>query len=262
MEILGFLAMIAMGVTLSLMGGGGSVLTVPVLVYFFKLPADVATRYSLFLVGITAIFGSYQYIKTGQIAYRVGLIFSVPAFLGVFVVRRFLMPHIPDVLDAGIVTVSRDELILILFALLMIFASLTMIRKTSVQKKASEIRKGFFPLIFAEGFLVGGLTGLVGAGGGFMMIPALVILAGLPMKTAVGTSLLVIAAKSLPGFFSDPGVHGTDWMFLGQLSVCAFVGIFIGSILGKRVSSELLKPMFGYLILLMGSFILIQQSFS
>lgn len=262
MELAGYLAMMMMGVMLSLLGGGGSVLTVPVLVYLFKLPADRATSYSLFLVGMTAAIGAVQYIRLKQVDFRVGFIFSIPAFAGVFIVRRYGVPNIPAHIDLALISLSKDQFIMAIFALLMLFASLAMIRKSPQPKESSGTKTYHFPLIFVEGLVVGGLTGLVGAGGGFMMIPALVLLAKLPMKTAVGTSLLIIAVKSLPGFLIEPDILGADWPLLGLLSLCTVAGILLGGMVSKKINSEQLKPAFGYLVLLMGGIILIQQSFS
>lgn len=258
MEFIGYLAIIVVGLTLAIIGGGGSILTVPILVYMFDLSAEIATSYSLFLVGLSAVVGAYGYAKQGLVAYRVGATFAAPAFLGVFLVRRFLVPLLPDEVVFESITVSKDQIILGVFSLVMLMAAVSMIkgRKDSQGSKTTKLN---IPLIALEGLIVGGVTGFVGAGGGFLIIPALVLLAGLPMKEAVGTSLLIIAFKSLFGFTGDLGNLPIDWGFLVSISALSILGIFVGGYFAKFISSERLKPAFGYFVLIMGAWIFIQQ---
>ena len=262
MEVLGYLASILMGLSLGLIGGGGSILTVPILVYLFKTDPVLATAYSLFIVGATALVGGFFYLKKGEVDLKTGFIFAIPSFIGVYLTRAYVIPHLPDpVFSIGGVSLSKPLLIMLVFAVLMLVASVSMIRTKKEKAKAtplSPLMKGL--LISLEGLIVGGITGFVGAGGGFLIIPALVLLVGMPMKIAVGTSLFIIAAKSLIGFSGDlqrqPSI---EWPLLFIIAGIAVAGLFLGMGFSKKVSEQTLKKGFGYFVLIMGSFILIDQ---
>lgn len=263
--ILGYISAILMGSTLGLIGGGGSILTVPILVYIFKIPPVIATAYSLFIVGLTSLFAVLGYVKNKLVNFKVGIIFSIPSFIGVFSSRKFIVPAIPkELLHIGNYTLSKDTGILFLFALMMVAASISMIKKkkesTAPKKEISEMQKMAF--ISIEGLIVGILTGLIGAGGGFLVIPVLVMFAGMEMKEAVATSLLVITIKSLFGFLGDLGHSEIDWMFLGGFSIFTIIGAFIGTYFSKFVPSEKLKPAFGWFVLVMGIFIILKEGFA
>lgn len=259
MEIVGYLAAIIIGLTLGLIGGGGSILTVPVLVYLLNVEPVLATAYSLFIVGLTALFGAFNYMKKELVSYKTAIIFSVPAFIAVYLTRAFIMPSIPDVIFTfGAYQITKDLGVMLLFAILMLAASISMIRNNKNDSEETELHFNY-PMIFIEGFVVGILTGLVGAGGGFLIIPALVLLAKLPMKLAVGTSLLIIAAKSLIGFLGDIGETEMNWIFLAVFSTLTILGIFIGSYLSKFVSGSKLKPAFGWFVLVMGVYIIFRE---
>jgi uncharacterized membrane protein YfcA len=203
LEVFGLIAAIFIGISLGLIGGGGSILTVPILVYLVGVTPVNATAYSLFVVGLTALIGSLAYIRKDLVCFRTTLIFSIPSFIAVFLTRKFILPAIPDMLfTIGAFTVTKDVGIMLLFAALMLAAAFTMIRTPRLKEGKKDIDHPM-PLIIVEGFVVGIITGLVGAGGGFLIIPVLVIFAGLPMKKAVGTSLVIIAVKSLIGFLGD-----------------------------------------------------------
>ncbi|MEZ4790088.1 MAG: sulfite exporter TauE/SafE family protein [Flavobacteriales bacterium] len=260
MEIIGYIGALIMGLSLGLIGGGGSILTVPILVYLFSVDAVLATAYSLFIVGLTSLIGSFSHMRMGNIHWRTALVFGIPSILAVYATRAWLVPALPDPLfNMGDVAVSKALGMLIFFALLMVAAAFSMIRvgKPKVAETATGEVRFNYPLILAEGIVVGTITGLVGAGGGFLIIPALVLLAKLPMKQAVGTSLIIIAAKSLIGFTGDlKGNEAIDWNFLLFFSVVAIAGIITGSILSKRIPNEKLKPAFGWFVLLMGIYII------
>ena len=259
MEILGYIGAVLMGLSLGLIGGGGSILTVPILVYLFSVDAVLATAYSLFIVGFTSLIGSFSHMRMGNIHWKTALVFGLPSILAVFLTRAYLVPALPDPLfNIGGAAISKSLGLLIFFALLMVAAAYSMIKK---QKEADDTTAGEvifnYPLILVEGAVVGTITGLVGAGGGFLIIPALVLLAKLPMKQAVGTSLIIIAAKSLIGFTGDlKGNEVIDWNFLLVFSAIAIVGIIVGSILSKRIPNEKLKPAFGWFVLVMGLYII------
>jgi len=259
MEILGYIGAIIMGLSLGLIGGGGSILTVPILVYLFSVDAVLATAYSLFIVGLTSLIGSFSHMRLGNIHWRTAIVFGIPSILAVYATRAWLVPALPDPLfTVGGTAVTKSLGMLIFFALLMVAAAYSMIRKTGNTAAMEAGPVSFnYPLILAEGIVVGTITGLVGAGGGFLIIPALVLLARLPMKQAVGTSLIIIAAKSLIGFTGDlKGDEYIDWNFLGLFSGIAIVGIIAGSILSKHIPNEKLKPAFGWFVLVMGVYII------
>ena len=257
MEAFGYIAAILIGISLGLIGSGGSILTVPVLVYLLNVEPVTATAYSLFIVGLTSLAGSATYMKQNLVSYKTALIFSVPSFIAVFITRKFILPSIPDIIFfIGLTPVTKNLFVMIFFAALMIVASITMIRNKNPEPEVTSIKYNY-PLIMIEGFIVGVLTGLVGAGGGFLIIPTLVILAKLPMKIAVGTSLLIIAAKSLIGFTGDLGIgRNFDWLLLTLISVLAISGIFIGSYFSRFISAARLKPAFGWFVLVMGFYII------
>jgi uncharacterized membrane protein YfcA len=258
MEIIGFAAAIIMGLSLGLIGGGGSILTLPILVYLFGLDPVLSTAYSLFVVGLTSLIGSFSHFRQGNVHLKTAIIFGIPSIISVYAVRKFVVPIIPDpFFSVGDFAFSKALFVMVLFAVLMLLASFSMIRKPKQEKEAKSEVKYNYPLIFAEGLLVGGITGLVGAGGGFLIIPALVLLAGLPMKQAVGTSLLIIALKSLIGFTGDLGSGlSIDYNFMLMFSGFAIVGIVLGSYLTKFIPNEKLKPAFGWFVLIMGVYIL------
>ncbi|HMS34596.1 MAG TPA: sulfite exporter TauE/SafE family protein [Ignavibacteria bacterium] len=261
-EIIGYALSIVIGVSLGLIGGGGSILTVPILVYVFGLGPEISTSYSLFIVGLTALAGSVNYYRNKLVNLKAVLVFSIPSLISVFLTRKYIMPALPDVIfTVGSFQFTKPVFIMTVFAALMIAASVSMIRKSKVPDP-SKIKPGHhYTLIFLEGAVVGILTGFVGAGGGFLIIPALVLLAGLPMKEAVGTSLLIIAIKSLIGFTGDlsAGVR-IDWAFLALISSFTILGIYIGSTLSKKIHGDKLKPAFGWFVLAMGIYIMIRET--
>lgn len=262
MEIIGYLSSILIGVALGLIGGGGSILTVPVLVYLFGVDAVLATAYSLFIVGLTSAVGSVTYFRKNLVNIKTAIVFGIPSIVAVFLTRAYIVPAIPkEVFTLGSFTVTKSILMMVLFALLMIAASYSMIKKGKPQPIETGGEQKFnYPIILIEGAIVGILTGLVGAGGGFLIIPALVVLSKLPMKEAVGTSLVIIAAKSLIGFFGESNETIIDWIFLLKISAFAIGGIFIGASLSKQIDGSKLKPAFGWFVLAMGIYIIIKET--
>ena len=263
LQIVGFSASVLIGVSLGLIGGGGSILTLPVLVYLLGINPVISTAYSLFVVGTTSLVGSVNYMRHHQVNYKAAAVFAVPSFLSVFLTRKFIVPAIPDpVFSTDTFTLSKNVAIMVFFALIMLAASYSMIRDKKTESNQPEAPLTFnFPLIAIEGLLVGILTGIVGAGGGFLIIPALVLLARLPMKMAVGTSLLIIAAKSLVGFLGDVGTTRVDWPFLLGFTALSVLGIFLGTYLAKYVPGEKLKRAFGWFVLVMGVYIISREVF-
>lgn len=263
-EILGYFSALVIGFTLGLIGGGGSILTVPALVYLVGINPVLSTAYSLFVVGSAALVGSFSYMKKGLLSYQTALVFAIPSFISVFVTRKFVVPAIPEViLTVSDFQVTKDLAIMIFFAFIMLLASISMIwsGRKAIRVETDKEPVFNYPMILLEGAFVGVLTGLVGAGGGFLIIPALVLLAKLPIKLAVGTSLLIIAAKSLIGFIGDIGEQPINWMFLLSFTGVAIVGIFIGSYTSRFVPGPKLKTGFGWFVLLMACYIFIEELF-
>ena len=263
MEIIGYLASILIGISLGLIGGGGSILTVPVLVYLFDIDPIQATAYSLFIVGASSLFGAWPKYKQGFVHLKTAIIFGIPSIIAVFVTRKYLLPAIPnEIAEFWGINITKSLMMMLLFAILMVAASFSMIRSKTSKETVTEGEQKFnYPLILIEGALVGMLTGLVGAGGGFLIIPALVMLSKLPMKQAVGTSLLIIAAKSLIGFTGDLGNSTINWTLLLSVSALAIAGIFIGDKLSKHIDGNQLKKGFGWFVLVMGLYVIVQQLF-
>ena len=260
MEIIGYIASILVGVVLGLLGGGGSILSIPILVYLFGVEPVMASAYSLFIVGVTSFVGAIPKYREQLINLKTGILFGIPSIIAIFCTRKWIVPAIPDVVVelSGFILTKRG-LVLGLFALLMVLASVSLIRKRKEPTSASQRFRTF--LVIIEGLLIGFLTGLVGAGGGFLIIPALVFLTGLPFKTAVGTSLFIIAINSLIGFLGDLLNYQIDWSFLLSITSLAVVGILAGNFLSRRILSFYLRKAFGWLTLLMGCWILVKEFF-
>jgi hypothetical protein len=259
LEYFGYFASIFIGLLLGLLGGGGSILSIPILVYLFGIDAVTASAYSLFIVGTTSFAGAVPKYRDHLVNIRTGFLFGIPSIITIFLTRKFIIPAIPDVLfQVGEFTFTKRFLLLGLFALLMVLASIPMIRG---RRDIQPHRKKFQTiLMIIEGTLIGFLTGLVGAGGGFLIIPALVLLTGLPMKTAAGTSLFIIAINSLTGFMGDVLNRSMDWQFLITLTAIAIVGVHFGNVLSKKIPGIKLKKAFGWFTLAMGWWILIRET--
>ena len=260
MEILGYLLAIVIGVSLGLIGGGGSILTVPILVYLFAVKPQLATTYSLFIVGISSLIGSYKHFKLGNLNLHSAAVFGLPSIASLLLVRKFILPNIPNHLFTfQNFELTKSTLLMIVFAALMIAASASMIKEQNTKKVVSNPKQGKLIML---GFLVGIVTGFLGAGGGFLIIPALIFFAGLKMKQAVGTSLLIIAINALIGFTGDMiiGVQ-IDFQLLFSLAALASIGIFIGTYLSKKINGDKLKPAFGWFVLVMGIYIITREIF-
>jgi len=262
MEILGYISALIIGISLGLIGGGGSILAVPVLAYLFSVNEKVATAYSLFIVGASALVGGLKQHLKGYVDWRTAVVFGIPAIIGVTVVRHYVVPALPNILFTIVdFEFTRRMAMFGLFAVLMIPAAFSMLKERKEKTTTGEVHYNY-PLILIEGLVVGGITGMIGAGGGFLIIPALVILANVEMKIAVGTSLIIIAFKSLLGFFlGDAFTMEIDWQFLTIFTGISLVGIFIGSYLGNFIDGKKLKKGFGYFIFVMAIFIFYMEFF-
>lgn len=261
MDIAGYVASIFIGIALGLIGGGGSILTVPVLVYLFNIDAVLATAYSLFIVGTTSTVGSFSYFKKGLVNMKMAFVFGIPSIIAVLFTRAIIVPAIPEeIVTIGNFTVTKSILLMLLFAVLMIFTSYSMIKKDGEESDAVSQQQTFNYLqIILQGLFIGLITGLIGAGGGFLIIPALVKLLKLPMKTAIGTSLVIISINSLMGFLFSLNHNSIQWGFLLSVAVIAIIGILIGSYLSSKIKAKKLKPAFGLFILAMGIYIIIKE---
>ncbi len=261
LEILGYAGALLIGIVLGLIGGGGSILTVPVLVYLLYINPVTATAYSLFVVGVSSLVGALKNLQKGLVDIKTAIVFSIPAFIAVYGTRKYLLPAIPEQLfQIGDFTVTKDIGIMVFFAIIMLLASVSMIRGRckNCDDDTAEVSYNY-PLIILEGLVVGVLTGIVGAGGGFLIIPALVMLAKLPMKKAVATSLLIIAIKSLIGFLGDVQNLPIDWTILLSFTALSVIGIFVGIWLNKFIKGSSLKKSFGWFVLIMGVYILYKE---
>ena len=258
MEFFGYLLAVLIGIFLGIFGGGGSLLAVPVFAYIFSLDEKVATAYSLFTVGISSIVGSIK--QLGNIEWKVTLIFGIPSIIAVWLTRFFIIPNLPEIIfynETFIIT--RRMLIFGIFTFLLFISSFSMIYETNKNVKPINI-KNFYALIIIEGFVVGSLTGFVGAGGGFLIIPALVILIGLDIKKAIATSLIIIALKSTFGFFlGDVMVMNIDWDFLIYFTILTTLGVIIGTYFGKSIDKLKLKKWFGIFIMVIAISILFKE---
>lgn len=260
-NIIGYFAAGLIGISLGLIGGGGSILTVPVLVYLFHVEPTLATAYSLFIVGTTSLVGGVQSAMKNLVDFRTAVVFAIPSFIAVYLTRRYFVPLLPeDMFTLGSFIVTRDIAIMVFFAVIMLVAAISMIRNRGNEAPEDQPIKYNYPMIMVEGLVVGTLTGVVGAGGGFLIIPALVLFAKLPMKKAVGTSLIIIAAKSLIGFLGDIGSgQQINFHFIIIVSIIAIAGIFLGGYLSRFIESRKLKSGFGWFVLVMGIYVIFNE---
>jgi uncharacterized membrane protein YfcA len=258
-QLLGYIGALVVGLVLGLIGGGGSILTVPLLVYLLGYNPIVATAYSLFVVGTTSMVGTFQKHKKGLVDFKTGLAFSFPSFIAVYLSRRYLVPGIPKtILNFGDFTLTKEMGIMIFFALIMLIASVSMI-KNQKESDVSQTKQAYYKT-FIQGLIIGTITGLIGAGGGFLYVPALVLWANVPMKKAVGTSLIIVTINSLIGFIGDIQTLQIEWVFLLTFTLISIVGILIGVFLSKFVSSKKLKKSFGFFTLVMAIYIIYKET--
>jgi uncharacterized membrane protein YfcA len=258
-EFAGYGMGLVIGAILGLLGGGGSVLIMPVLVYLFHILPAEATAYSLFVVGCGALMGTYGSLKRNEVDWKTGGLFALPSMLAVYTVQRWGLPAIPETWSMGYFEMHKDTLIMGTFAVLMIAAAYSMLKQQSDLKQTS-FGSSLWWIIAIEGLVVGAITGFVGAGGGFLIVPVLVVLLGMSMEVAVGTSLLIISIKSLVGFFGSMGNGAeVDWMLILPFMALTVVGTHVGTLMRDHVKGATLKRLFGWFILLMGVVILLTE---
>jgi uncharacterized protein len=257
-DLAGYVASGLIGLSLGLIGGGGSIITIPVLVYLFHIEPTLATAYSLFIVGTTSLVGGVRSAFNRMVDFKSALLFSIPSTIAVYLTRHFLLPHIPEVIvTQNSFSLTKDMALMLFFSVIMVIASVKMIRNN--HKKPDHVSHNF-SMIIVHGLVVGIVTGIIGAGGGFLIIPALVLLVGIPMKKAIGTSLIIIAINSLIGFVGDLNViKQIDFSFMFLLSALAMAGVFLGTYLSKFIKGKNLKSGFGWFALAMSGFIMIKE---
>lgn len=256
------------GLILGLIGGGGSILSVPVLVYLMHYPAEEATGYSLFIVGLTSLIGGFAFIKRGDISFESLLQFAVPSLITVFLVRKYLIPALPEeFFTIGTFAVTKQLFIMMVFAVLVLSSSYSMIKKQKINYRNDAMWEEFskspiriyFVILLA--ILVGFLTGFVGAGGGFIIVPVLLFFIRVPVKKSIGTSLCIIAINSLIGFTGNLGHLSINWTVLFLASSICVAGILVGNIISVKISANKLKPAFGWFTLIVGIFVIVKELF-
>lgn len=258
-QIIGYVGALIVGLVLGLIGGGGSILTVPLLVYLLSYNPIVATAYSLFVVGTTSLVGTIQKFREGLVDVKTGLAFSFPSFIAVYLSRRYLVPNIPETLfTINNFTLTNEMSVMIFFAIIMLIASISMIKKGKDQDTITSTKQPYYKT-FIQGLTIGTITGLIGAGGGFLYVPALVLWANIPMKKAVGTSLIIVTINSLIGFTGDMQTLNIEWAFLLTFTAISIVGIILGTYLSKFISGSKLKKSFGFFVLLMAIYIMYKE---
>ena len=261
MEYLGYFGALFIGIILGLTGGGGSILTVPILVYIMGYNPVIASAYSLFIVGMTSAFGTLMNFKKGIVEVKTAIFYAIPSFIAVFFTRKFIVPAIPNIIfSTSSFSLSKNTFLMLLFAIVMLMAALSMLRKRTLLSTEIETKPNLIFTIFKI-ILIGVLIGLIGAGGGFLIIPALVFVAKLPMRKAIGTSLFIIALNSLIGFSGDLGSFDIEWKFLLIFTSLAMIGIFAGLYLSKFSNENQLKKGFGWFVLVMAIFIFVKELF-
>lgn len=264
MIMIGYLSSLLMGLSLGLIGGGGSILTVPILVYFFSVNPVIATSESLFVVGSTALIGGLIAYKNKEVNLLTVIQFAAPSFVGVYLMKKIILPFIPDtVFMIDNFAFTKPLLVMIVFAFLMIVVSYTMMRQKKLQASNIDQNSANKLGLILQGFFVGNVTGFVGAGGGFLIVPALVNLIGLNMRSAIGSSLMIIAANSLFGFILSLSAGlAVNWNILLSVLAISIVGLIFGRFFSTKISENKLKKGFGFFVLVMGSIILIDQVFA
>ncbi len=250
------------GITLGMLGSGGSILSVPILVYVMGIEPTLATAYSLFVIGTTSLVGGIHKAKQNLVDFKKVVLFGIPAVISVFITRKIIVPEIPSVIfSTANFILSKSILIMVVFAIVMIVASVRMIKPLKEKISFGNEKLNYFKIVLM-GILIGLISGFVGAGGGFLIVPTLLFFAKIPMKMAVGTSLFIVSLQSLIGFTGDIlGNQIIDWNLLFYFTLASIIGIFIGNFISKKVPDDKLKISFGWFVLAMGIYIIIREIF-
>lgn len=262
-QILSFVASFLIGITLGIFGGGGTILTLPVLVYLLYFEADIAIHYSMFIVGTTTFVGGINSYIKNYLNLKAAYSFGIPSLIAVYITSKTITPWIKkSSWMIGQYELSGKHLLMFLFAILMIVVALFMIfkKQNDVVVEKNRKKKFYFGIIL-KAALVGFISGLIGAGGGFIIVPSLIAFYKLKIKEAIGTSLVIIAANSFVGFLGSMNLYPNDWLFLLSFSFISILGIISGLWLSRRIQATKLKIAFGYFVLLMGIYVFIKEVF-
>ena len=261
-QFIGYILAVFVGMTLGMLGSGGSILSVPILVYVMGIEPTLATAYSLFVIGTTSLVGGIHKAKQKLVDFYKVILFGILAIVSVFVTRKILVPRIPEIIfSSDNFILTKSILIMVVFAIVMIFASVRMIKPFKEKIVVEDVQLNYFKIALM-GILIGLVSGFVGAGGGFLIVPTLLFFAKTPMKMAVGTSLFIVSAQSLIGFTGDIMSNQIiDWKLLEYFTLASIIGIFIGNFIAKKVEDEKLKTSFGWFVLAMGIYIIIRELF-
>jgi hypothetical protein len=259
--VLGYLGLFFVGLILGLIGGGGSLMAIPILLYLFSFDIVTATAYSLFIVGVTSLIGTIQRYREALVDLRVGLIFGLPSIIAKFMARKYILASIPEVIfRTESFAFSKRLFILSLFTVLVILAASAMILNRSRTEGNRYAGRGSSLWLASLGAAIGLVTGISGLGGGFIIVPTLLFFADIPIKKAIGTSLFLISVSCLIGFTGDLSHLHVSWPFLSGITGIAVLGIFTGNLLSSRLSSLQLKKTFGWFVMIMGIAILIKET--
>jgi uncharacterized protein len=255
--IIGYILSFVMGSILGLIGAGGSILAVPILVYFLKIPPITATAYSLLTVGLTAFTGATRYYHKKQIDYIVALQFVIPSMCALYIARRFIVPFIPDPV---FLDVSKDLFIMLFFASIMICSGIMMLRGMNIVNIKVENNKYSLLKMIIISLIIGTVIGIIGAGGGFLIIPTLVMLAGLDMRVAVGSSLFIIAIQALFGFVGDiQSGLAINYNIMIIFILSAISGMLFGILISNKISTNNLRKLFGYFVIIIALVIIVTE---
>lgn len=263
MEIFALLLWIFIGLLFGLMGAGGSILTLPILVYLFRIDVSTATLYSLFIVGTTSLLGAFSYMRQGLFDRKAALDFGLPSIVAVVVTKMCIDPIIPAVFFTfGGKEFTKATFLMCLLSVIMLTSSYRIIRDrySRVRKEEPDVVAHHSQKLTMNGILVGVLSGLIGIGGGFLIIPALILFCKLPIKQAVGTSLTIIAVQSLAGFLSGYRAQPVNWSLILPITSVAILGVILGTALSKQVDAERLKIGLGWFIGITAFFIIAQET--
>lgn len=260
--IIGYILTVLTGVVLGILGGGGSMMILPIFVYLFHVEPKLAVLYSLFVIGFSSVLGALSHFRMGHVNLKLVLSFGLPSVISVLLTRTWLLPLLPEVIfEAGGYQLKQTTFLLVLFALLMVVAAVYMIiNAPKSDNPEGNIQINWTALVL-QGLLVGILTGLVGAGGGFLIIPALVYFTKMPIKYAVGTSLTIIACNTLIGFAGSVSNATIDWSFVLVFAALTGIGILFGSFWSRKINPIKLKAAFGYFILLVAALMIFKEIF-
>lgn len=269
--IFGYALAIVVGLLLGLLGGGGSILALPIFVYLFGINPILATTYSLFVIGVSSLFGTYKCVKSNSINYNALIYFGFSSVISVLLTRMYLIDLIPESIFLFGFELSKGKVVLIFFSLIMLGAGYSLIFVDNVTKNEIENCetndkvignskiKNIFSLSF-QGLIDGAITGIVGAGGGFLIVPALVFVSKLDIRIAISTSLAIISLKTIIGFLGSLNKSpNIDYIFLSIFTFLAIVGMVVGIKLSKKLNPDALKKYFGIFVIICAIYILLKE---